>query len=80
MCRSYHGYNHHTKKWYAGCNRVFIPLLVGLALIKQEDIHQAGKYGRCTIGGDMDDIYADKESTDFVKAFHSLSRGMCVPA
>ena len=48
---------------------------ISLALIKQKDIHCAGKYGRCTIRGDMDDIYADKESTDF-KAFHSLRRGM----
>ena len=51
---------------------------ISLALIKQEGIHQAGKYGRCTIRGDMDDIYADKESTDFVKAFHNLSSGMRV--
>ena len=29
VCRSYHwGYNHHTKKWNAGCNRAFILLLV----------------------------------------------------
>ena len=51
---------------------------ISLALIKQEGIHHAGKYGRCTIRGDMDDIYADKESTDFEKAFHNLSRGMRV--
>ena len=51
---------------------------ISLALIKQEGIHQAGKYGRCTIRGDMDDIYADKESTDFVKAFNNLSSGMRV--
>ena len=49
---------------------------ISLALIKQEGIHQAGKYGRCTIRGDMDDIYADKEGTDFGKAFHNLSSGM----
>ena len=51
---------------------------ISLALIKQEGIHQAGKYGRSTIRGDMDDIYADKESTDFVKAFHNLNSGMRV--
>ena len=51
---------------------------ISLALIKQEGIHHAGKYGRCTIRGDMDDIYADKENTDFVKAFHNLSSGMRV--
>ena len=49
---------------------------ISLALINQEGIHCVGKYGRCTIRGDMDDIYADKESTDFVKAFHNLSSGM----
>ena len=53
-------------------------MYISLALIKQEGIHHAGKYGRCTIRGDMDDIYADKESTDFVKAFHNLSSGMRV--
>ena len=51
---------------------------ISLALIKQEGIHHAGKYGRCTIRGDMDDIYVDKESTDFLKAFQNLSRGMRV--
>ena len=51
---------------------------ISLALIKQEGILKAGKYGRCTIRGDMDDIYADKESTDFVKAFHNLNSGMRV--
>ena len=51
---------------------------ISLALIKEEGIHHAGKYGRCTIRGDMDDIYADKESTDFLKAFHNLSSAMRV--
>ena len=32
---------------------------ISLALIKQKSILCAGKYGRCTIRGDMDDIYAD---------------------
>ena len=51
---------------------------ISLALIKQEGIHQTGKYGRCTIRGDMDDIYMDKESTDFLKAFNNLSSAMRV--
>ena len=48
---------------------------INLALIKQESIHKAGKYGRCTIRGDMDDIFKDKESITYDKAFGGLSRG-----
>ena len=48
---------------------------INLALIRQEGIHKAGKYGRCTIRGDMDDIYKDKESITYDKAFCGLSSG-----
>ena len=51
---------------------------INLALIKQEDIHKAGKYGRCTIRGDMDDIYKDKESITYDKALGCLSSGACL--
>ena len=51
---------------------------INLALIKQEHIHKAGKYGRCTIRGDMDDIYKDKESITYDKALGSLSSGACL--
>ena len=48
---------------------------INLALIKQEGIHKAGKYGRCTIRGDMDDIYKDKESITYDRALGGLSSG-----
>ena len=48
---------------------------INLALIKQENIHKAGQYGRCTIRGDMDDIYKDKESITYDKALGCLSSG-----
>ena len=51
---------------------------INLALIKQESIHKAGKYGRCTIRGDMDDIYEDKESITYDKALGCLSSGACL--
>ena len=51
---------------------------INLALIKQEDIHKAGKYGRCTIRGDMDDIYKDKESITYDIALGYLSSGACL--
>ena len=49
-----------------------------LALIKQEHIHKAGKYGRCTIRGDMDDIFKDKESITYDKAFGGLPSKSCL--
>ena len=51
---------------------------INLALIKQEGIHKAGKYGRCTIRGDMDDIYQDKESITYDIALGGLSSGACL--
>ena len=51
---------------------------INLALIKQEDIHKAGKYGRCTIRGDMDDIFKDKESITYDNALGGLSSKSCL--
>ena len=51
---------------------------INLALIKQEGIHKAGQYGRCTIRGDMDDIYKDKESIPYDIALGGLSSGACL--
>ena len=51
---------------------------INLALIKQEGIHKAGKYGHCTIRGDMDDIYKDKESITYDKALGDLSSKACL--
>ena len=51
---------------------------INLALIKQESIHKAGKYGRCTIRGDMDDIYKDKESITYDIALGGLSSEACL--
>ena len=48
---------------------------ISLALIKQESIHHAGDYGRVTIRGDADDIYKDKESLTYDKAFSGLESG-----
>lgn len=46
---------------------------ISLALIKQESIQHAGEYGRCTIRGDADDIYKNKESIMYESAFCELS-------
>ena len=48
---------------------------INLALIKQKSFHKAGIYGHCTIRGDMDDIYKDKESITYDKALGGLSSG-----
>ena len=48
---------------------------ISLALIKQDSIHHAGDYGRVTIRGDADDIYSDKESLVYEKAFSGLESG-----
>lgn len=50
-------------------------IYINLALIKQEGIHLAGEYGRCTIRGNFDDILKDKESIDYKSAFLNLSSG-----
>ena len=46
-----------------------------LALIKQGSIQISGEYGRCTIRGDMDDIYKDKEDVTYDQAMGNLSSG-----
>ena len=51
---------------------------INLALIKQDNIHKAGKYGRCTIRGDMDDILKDKEGITYDNALGGLSSGACL--
>ena len=51
---------------------------INLALIKQDSIHKAGKYGHCTIKGDMDDIFKDKESITYDKALGGLSSEACL--
>ena len=51
---------------------------INLALIKQDSIHKAGKYGHCTIRGDMDDIFKDKESITYDKALGGLSSKVCL--
>ena len=48
---------------------------INLALIKQESIQNAGKYARCSIWGDIDDILKDKESISYDKAMGDLFRG-----
>ena len=48
---------------------------ISLALIKQESIKGAGEYGFNTIRGDIDDIYNDKESIIYDKAFSKLGSG-----
>ena len=51
---------------------------INLALIKQDSIQKAGKYGHCTIRGDMDDIFKDKEGITYKKAFGGLSSKTCL--
>ena len=51
---------------------------INLALIKQDSIHKAGNYGHCTIRGDMDDIFKDKESITYNKALGGLSSKTCL--
>jgi hypothetical protein len=48
---------------------------ISLALIKQGSIHRAGEYSRCTIRGDMDDIYQNKEGITYHRAVSDLSSG-----
>ena len=51
---------------------------INLALIKQDSIHKAGKYGHCTIRGDMDDIFKDKESITYDESLGGLSSKACL--
>ena len=46
---------------------------INLALIKQGSIHKAGEYGRCTIRGDADDIFSEKEDILYEKVFDGLT-------
>ena len=48
---------------------------INLALIKQEALDNAGEYARCTIRGDADDIFKDKVSIPFEKAFENIGAG-----
>ena len=48
---------------------------INLALIKQGSIEKAGKYARNTIQGDMDDIFANKDSIEYKDVFTNLKSG-----
>ena len=48
---------------------------INLALIKQGSIEKAGEYARNTIQGDMDDIFANKDSIKYEDVFTNLENG-----
>ena len=48
---------------------------INLALIKQGSIEKAGEYARNTIQGDMDDIFANKDSIEYEDVFTNLENG-----
>ena len=48
---------------------------INLALIKQGSIEKAGEYARTTIQGDMDDIFANKDSIEYEDVFTNLENG-----
>ena len=48
---------------------------INLALIKQGSIEKAGEYARNTIQGDMDDIFANKDSIEYQDVFTKLKSG-----
>ena len=48
---------------------------INLALIKQVSIEKAGEYARNTIQGDMDDIFANKDSIEYEDVFTNLESG-----
>ena len=48
---------------------------INLALIKQGSIEKAGEYARNTIQGDMDDIFANKDSIEYEDVFTNLESG-----
>ena len=48
---------------------------INLALIKQGSIEKAGEYARHTIQGDMDDIFANKDSIEYEDVFTNLENG-----
>ena len=55
---------------------VNINAYINLALIKQQGINNAGEYARCTIRGDADDVFKDKESIQYKKAFGNIGSGV----
>ena len=54
---------------------VSIDTYINLALIKQQGIDNAGEYARCTIRGDADDVFNDKESIEYESVFDRLGSG-----
>ena len=54
---------------------VNIDTYINLALIKQQGINNAGEYARCTIRGDADDVFKDKESIEYESIFDGLGSG-----
>ncbi len=48
---------------------------INLALVKQQGIDNAGDYARCTIRGDADDVFKDKEKIEYEKAFDEVTSG-----
>ena len=54
---------------------VSINTYINLALIKQQDINNAGEYARYTIRGDADDVFKDKESIEYESVFDRLGNG-----
>ena len=54
---------------------VSIDTYINLALIKQQSIDDAGEYARCTIRGDADDVFKDKESIEYENVFDRLGSG-----
>ena len=57
---------------------VSIDTYINLALIKQQGIDNAGEYARCTIRGDADDVFKDKESVNYKNVFDRLGSGACL--
>lgn len=50
-------------------------VFISLALVKQEGIHYAEEYSYCTIQGDVDDIYKEKQGISYEGAFANLRSG-----
>ena len=48
---------------------------INLALIKQQGIDNVGEYVRCTIRGDADDVFKDKEKIEYESIFDRLGSG-----
>ena len=57
---------------------VSINTYINLALIKQQGIDTAGEYARCTIRGDADDVFKDKERVEYESVFDRLGSGACL--